>query len=293
MIHRNKFGILPVSCLTIASLSVAIAARADSAPDYGDNAAAGHYVQVPDAKLYYERYGQGGRPLVLLHGGEYGYIDEFADLIGEMSKSRTVIAIATRGYGRSERGTVPLSHRQFARDAAAVIEAIFKNGEKVDVLGFSEGAVTAYLLVASHPQLFNKLVAIGGPLGSYDQPLSSIESEPLTPERMQKEVPDLVAKRKKIMDKPELWEPLIRELEQMYRAPFYVKQEEVRSIAQPALVMAGDRDEYNSLPGIVETFHLFPNGELALIPGCGHVVLDCKANLVISIVSSFLDAPPR
>jgi len=271
----------------IACLS--LTARAESGPDYGANAAAGHYVHVPDAKLYYEQYGEGGRPLVLLHGGEYGYIDEFADLIREMSKSRTVIAIATRGYGRSERGTVPLSHRQFAQDAAAVIEAIFKNGEKVDVLGFSEGAVTAYLLVASHPQLFNKLVAIGGPLGSYDQPLSSIESEPLTPERMQKEVPDLVAKRKKIMDKPELWEPLIRELEQMYRAPFYVRQEEVRSIALPTLVMAGDRDQYNSLPGIVETFHLFPKGELALIPGCGHVVLDCKANLVISMVSAFLD----
>ena len=129
------------------------------------------------------------------------------------------------------------------------------------VLGFSEGAVTAYLLVASHPQLFNKLVAIGGPLGSYDPPLSIIESE-----------------------------PLIREMEQMYRAPFYVRQEEVQSIALPALVMAGDRDQYNSLPGIVETFHLFPKGELALIPGCGHVVLDCKVNLVIGIVKGFLDS---
>ena len=67
---------------------------------YGSNAAAGHYVRTPDAKIYYERYGAGGRPLVLLHGGEYGYIDEFADLIREMSKSRTVIAIATRGYGK-------------------------------------------------------------------------------------------------------------------------------------------------------------------------------------------------
>ena len=100
-------------------------------------------MQVPDAKLYYEQYGQGGRPLVLLHGGEYGYIDEFADLIREMSTHRTVVAIATRGYGRSERGTLPLSHRLFAQDAAAVVQAVFKTGEKVDVLGFSEGAITS------------------------------------------------------------------------------------------------------------------------------------------------------
>jgi pimeloyl-ACP methyl ester carboxylesterase len=97
-------------------------------------------VQTADAKIYYERYGTGGTPLVLLHGGEYGYIDEFADFIHEMSASRTVIAIATRGYGRSERGSAPLSHRQFAADAFAVVQDVFKDGEKVDVLGFSEGA---------------------------------------------------------------------------------------------------------------------------------------------------------
>ena len=68
-------------------------------PQYGSDATAGHYVQTSDAKIYYERYGDGGRPLVLLHGGEYGYIDEFGELIREMGKRHTVIA--TRGYGRS------------------------------------------------------------------------------------------------------------------------------------------------------------------------------------------------
>ncbi len=126
-------------CIFCALFSVRLA-FAQAQPSYGTNAAAGHYVQTADAKIYYERYGTGGTPLVLLHGGEYGYIDEFADFIHEMSASRTVIAIATRGYGRSERGSAPLSHRQFAADAFAVVQDVFKDGEKVDVLGFSEGA---------------------------------------------------------------------------------------------------------------------------------------------------------
>lgn len=75
---------------------------------------------------------------------------------------------------------------------------------------------------------------------------------------MQKQVPDLVAKRKAIMAKPEQWEPLIRELEQMYHAPAYVKQKEVKSIPIPTLIMAGDRDYYNQLSGLVDTFHLLP-----------------------------------
>lgn len=204
-----------VKAQTLTGDSSSQASGNAAVPQYGADASAGHYVQSPDAKLYYERYGSGGRPLVLLHGGEYGYIDEFGGLIGEMSKRRTVIAIATRGYGRSERGAVALSHRQFAQDAALVIKNIFQNGEKVDLLGFSEGAITSYILAAAHPELFHRLIAISGSLGLYCQTMQSVEAEPLTPELMLKQVPDLVASRKKVMAKPELWEPLIRELDLM------------------------------------------------------------------------------
>ncbi len=68
---------------------------AQAQPSYGTNSAAGHYVQTADAKLYCERYGNGGTPLVLPHGGECGYIDEFGDLIREMSTRRTAIATST------------------------------------------------------------------------------------------------------------------------------------------------------------------------------------------------------
>jgi pimeloyl-ACP methyl ester carboxylesterase len=258
-------------------------------PPYGSNAATGHYVQTADARIYYERYGHGGTPLLLLHGGIYGYIDELGDLIREMSKRRTVIAIATRGYGRSERGTVPLSNRQFAEDAFEVIRSVFQNGEKVDVLGFSEGAVTSYILVSAHPERFHKLVAIGGPLGKYSNNVKYLEANPVTPESLQKQVPELVSARKAIMPKPELWEPFIRDLAQMYRVPVFVKQEEIRNISAPTLLMVGDRDEFVSLKGMIDIYSLLPQSELAMIPGCGHVVLSCKPGLVIAIAGSFLD----
>ncbi len=103
----------------------------------------------------------GGTPLVLLHGGLYGYIEEFGELIGELSKHRRVIAIATRGHGKSELGTKPFSYALFASDAVAVIH--HETEGKVDVLGFSDGAVTSYALASAHPELLRRLVAIGGP----------------------------------------------------------------------------------------------------------------------------------
>ena len=76
---------------------------------YGTNDKAGHYLNVGDAKIYYEVYGE-GIPVVLLHGGYHGYIDEFKKYIPVLSKQFKVIAIATRGYGKSEIGTKPFSY---------------------------------------------------------------------------------------------------------------------------------------------------------------------------------------
>jgi pimeloyl-ACP methyl ester carboxylesterase len=280
----------PLTLLLVLAFwtTASLAQAPEQSVPYGTNDQAGHYVQTPDAKLYYERYGEGGQPVVFLHGGEYGYIDEFAEVIRQVSKQRTVIAIATRGYGRSERGTRPLSHRQFAEDAALVIKDIFKPGEKVDVMGFSEGAITSYILASSHPELVRRLVAIGGLLGAYGASIEDMESDTeLTPELMQQQVPDLVARRKKQMIHPEQWDQLIRDLNAMYDRMVYVKQEEIRAIKAPTLIMAGDKDQTRK-EHFVEIFKLLPNAQMAIIPGCGHVIFRCKPDLSIEIMADFL-----
>lgn len=53
---------------------------------YGNNSKAGHYVQSGDAKIYYEIYGN-GQPIVILHGGIVGSIDEMHQFIDSFSKS--------------------------------------------------------------------------------------------------------------------------------------------------------------------------------------------------------------
>jgi pimeloyl-ACP methyl ester carboxylesterase len=273
--------------LLVVGLAPLIAQIDQAQIPYGTNDQAGHYVQTPDAKIYYERYGE-GPPIVFLHGGVYGYIDEFSEVIRQVSKQRTVIAIATRGYGRSERGTRPLSHHQFAEDAVFVIKDIFKSGEKVDVMGFSEGAITSYVLASSHPEMVRRLVAIGGPLGAYGAPIEDLESdEDRTPELMQKQVPELVARRKKQMIHPEQWEQLIRDLNAMYQKLVYVKQEEIRAIKAPTLIMAGDKDP-TSKEHFAAIFKLLPDAQMAIIPGCGHVIFRCKPDLSIKIMSDFL-----
>jgi len=150
--------------LLFASVQMGLGATTDeNAIPYGNNPSAGHYLQLEDVKIYYEVYGA-GHPLVLLHGGLYGYIDEFRGVIPELSRHYTVIAIALRGHGKSELGKRPLSNALFAEDSAAVIR--HATSEPVELVGFSTGAMAAYVLTINHPEIVHKLIAVGGPIAA-------------------------------------------------------------------------------------------------------------------------------
>jgi pimeloyl-ACP methyl ester carboxylesterase len=255
---------------------------------YGANAAAGHYLETDGVRLYYEVYGSGGTPLVLLHGGLYGYIDEFGELIQAMSQHRRVIAIATRGHGRSEIGSQPFSYPLLAKDALAVIR--HETSGKIDVVGFSDGAITSYLLAGEHPELIRRLVAIGGPRGAQDWTEAAVEEfRKSQPGDVEKNNPKFVADRKKLMPAPERWEQFVTRVMKMEGGAVKVTDQQIRSIQAPTLIVAGDRDPYNRTEKIVEIYRELPQGELVLIPGCGHVVLECKARLTIEAAAGFLD----
>jgi len=292
---RNDPKAMAIVCAVCVALLISLRAQGQGDSEkisYGANPAAGHYLRVDDVKIYYETYGSGGTPLVLLHGGLYGYIAEFGELIGELSKHRRVIAIATRGHGKSDLGTKPFSYVLFANDAYAVIR--HETGEKVDVLGFSDGAVTSYTLAAAHPELVRRLVAIGGPRKFSDwTPSAQAEFKNAKPGDVERDSPQFVAERKKLMPEPDRWQEFVERVNAMELGPVYVTDEQIHSIKVPTLIVAGDHDSYNQTTKFVELFHLLPDGELAIIPGCGHVVLACKGAFTTAAVGTFLDKPEK
>jgi pimeloyl-ACP methyl ester carboxylesterase len=125
---------------------------------YGNNPKAGKYALAGDARIYYEVYGK-GKPLVVLHGGGVGSTYEMAQLIDSLAKSYQVIALSTRGHGRSEIGHTPLTYEQKANDVYAVMQAV--TSDSVVVLGFSDGAYMGYKLASMYPARVSKLIAMG------------------------------------------------------------------------------------------------------------------------------------
>ena len=251
--------------------------------EYGNNPAAGHYFDVGDCKLYYEVYGQ-GKPLVLLHGGVYGYIDEFEPFIEKLSRSYQVICIATRGHGKSEIGHVQYSYDQRAEDAYKVIRSITK--DSVMVLGFSDGGFASLKLSASHPELVKKLIVIGaGDLPK--NPLGKHRYEQYSPKSLMKYDSAFFKSRLALMPEPNRWGNNLDMINKMYNEDF-VSMETFKKIKCPTLIMAGDKDEYTLTEDFVKCKKAIAKSQLGIIPGCGHVIFFCNFPAVWDEVEPFL-----
>jgi pimeloyl-ACP methyl ester carboxylesterase len=247
--RRKRAGML-VLLFVWAQIGLATSRHEKSIP-YGDNPRAGHYLQVGDAKIYYEVYGS-GRPLVLLHAGLFGYIDEFAGVIPELSRHYTVIAIALRGHGKSELGQQPLSNALFAEDSAAVIRHATR--EPVDLVGFSTGAMASYLLTIGHPELVHKLIAVGGPIASSGstEAAGAEASTYNNPAELEKQLPaKFVARRNRLYPDRAAWERLVLAFGKEEATEPDIPAKKVQSIQCPTLIVAGDQDDYTKLEHFV------------------------------------------
>ena len=105
-----------------------------------------------------------GQPLVLLHGnGENS--DYFHRQIAFFSQYYRVIAVDTRGHGRSERGTRPFTLEQFAEDLYDFLKS--RRISRANILGFSDGGNIALLFAMKYPEQVDRLILNGANLNPY------------------------------------------------------------------------------------------------------------------------------
>lgn len=113
-----------------------------------------------EGSLYYQERGA-GEPLILLHGnGESG--DYFKSQMDAFSPFFRVIAVDTRGHGRSLKGDAPFTLLQFSRDLRSFL--LQQKIEKGHLLGFSDGANIALLFALAYPEMVDKLILNSGNL---------------------------------------------------------------------------------------------------------------------------------
>lgn len=280
-----------------ATLNVGCGQQDESVDDVSDDVT-GEYASVNGLKLYYEIHGS-GRPLVLLHGG-FMTIDTFEPLLPALAATRQVIAVELQGHGHTADIDRPLSYELMADDVAALIKQL--GLENADILGYSLGGGVALQTAIRHPDVVRKLVVMSATYtteGWYPEvraAMGTIDGEALvgTPlhETYVKSAP-----------RPEDWVTFVAKMRQLLGVETYDWAEDVAAMKVPTLILVGDNDhlrpahavEMHGLlgGGKVDVYGTgaLPQSQLMVLPGTSHFTIANRTDLLLPIITPFLDAP--
>ena len=253
-----------------------------SSVPYGDNLKVGKYAQTSDAKIYYEVYGK-GEPILILHGGGVGSPYEMGKIIDDLKKNYKVIVMSTRGHGRSEIGNSPLTYKQKADDAVAVLNSV---GEKsVKILGFSDGAYTAYEIAALYPEKVERIVAIGaGTLqkGFFPDKMSLTDLEKFDSK--------FIEEQKKIRPEPERWQEFCDKYMKFWHE-MSVGEETFSKIKCPVLLIVGDEDDHAPVITVLQAHQIIENSRLCVVPKAWHAAFLDNYEVTSAAIFPFINSP--
>lgn len=240
---------------------------------YGFNDKNGRYANTGDANIYYEVYGE-GKPVVLLHGG-FAYIDQYKGYIPILSEKYKIIAIAHRGYGKSEIGTKEFSYRLLAEDLKTILQK--ESQEKAILIGFSSGAWLSYFMAIEYPEIIDKVVAMGGDLELAVKNKNTDNNEdankPSDAEldylsgMFEQFRPDF----KKIIPQPERWDEFIENIALLWSESCIGRLDDLEKIECPVLLLFGAQDPYCRPEHIAEIYEHIPNAQMKVVPNAGHL----------------------
>ncbi len=244
--------------------------------------------------MYYELHGQ-GPTLVLIHGGGSTINTSFSQLLPALAKHYQVIAVEMQAHGRTNDRNQPLSFEQDADDISALLDQLqVKNAA---IFGFSNGATTALLVAIRHPQQVTRVVAASGVYKRSSCAPGFWEGfKHASLDVMPQALKDAYLQ---VAPDPKGLETMFnRDVERM-RNFEDMKEEDIRSITVPVLVLHSDHDVAGP-EHAVEIYRLLPHGELAILPGAhgeymGVAETSQPGNTLpaatLTILTAFLDKP--
>lgn len=222
--------------------------------------------------LYYQEKGN-KEPFILLHGnGEDG--SYFKNQIDYFSDRYRMIAVDTRGHGKSPRGTAPFTIEQFSYDLYDFMEIL--EISKAIILGFSDGANIAMKFAMKYPDKVKALILNGGnlnPKGVKRATQIPIEIGYKIARRFASKSPD--AKKNAEM------------LGLMVNEP-NIERNELSKITAPTLVICGKRDMIKE-SHTKEIAESIPHAELSIIKG-NHFIANKRFVDFNKEVESFLQS---
>lgn len=246
------------------------------------------YVDVNGVHMYYEVHGDGS-PLVLLHGGVMTIELDFAALLPELVTRHTVIAVELQGHGRTADTGRAITPAALASDVVGLLDHL--GIDRAHVLGHSLGGGVALELAVSHPDRVRSIVPMSitvRPDGTHEEITDPSKHATSTRMPTPQDFADMTEAYKRLSPHPEHFDDFVAMLAGVASQLEGWTDEQLAGVTAPTLLMIGDHD-FTTVEHAAQMLRLIPGSQLAVLPGTTHMSITRRPDLVIPMLTAFLD----
>lgn len=224
--------------------------------------------------------------ILLLHGA-IGAQDHLQPLADKLTEKYKVLKFNFSGHGGK-----PFSGNSFSISAFAgeVLEFLDENNiDSVNIFGYSMGGYVAMHLAKNHPQRIQKIITLATKF-YWDEATVEKELKMLDAEKIEQKLPAF-AKVLQQRHAPNIWKELLSKTREMLTAmgkqnPLQLK--DYAHIANPCLLLIGDRDKMITLDETVDVFKQLPNGQMAMLPATQHPIEQVNLIVLAFMIKNFI-----
>lgn len=238
------------------------------------------YIEANGVSTWYEDRGDGD-PLVLLHGGLTDSRDFTGNLDALAGRFRLLLP-ERRGHGHTADMSGPITVEAMAQDTIAFVDKIARG--PVRLVGYSAGAIVALRVAVRRPDLVDRLVLISGAFDPDGLILRPTADAPPP-------APLLAAYAEVSPDGPSHFPVVIAKVARSAAQDPGLDPDELNTVTCPVLVVAAD-DDIVTLEHTLELYRNLRGGQLAVVPGTSHLLLQEKPQLCTRLVTDFLTTGP-
>jgi pimeloyl-ACP methyl ester carboxylesterase len=219
-----------------------------------------HRAQINGVSIYYETYGE-GPPVLVLHGAG-AFLETMHPFIRALAPTHTVIAVDSRGQGRSTDASGPLHYEQMADDMLALMDQL--HVKKADVVGWSDGGIIGLAMAMKQPGRVDRLMAIGA---NFD--VKGVDPKELDPEHFAQEASQAEPFYDAIAPDPKHFPAMLKKITTLVTTEPHYTAAQLGRIRAKVLVVAGEHDMI--LRAHTDALaHAIPGAREVIVPGASH-----------------------
>jgi pimeloyl-ACP methyl ester carboxylesterase len=236
-----------------------------------------HRAEVNGVSIYFETYGDGS-PVMVLHGAG-AFLESMHYFISALAPTHTVIAVDSRGQGRSTDSVDPITYAAMGDDMIKLMDTL--QIDKADVVGWSDGGIVGLDMAMKHPDRVRRLVAIGS---NYD--VNGVDPNGFG---FEQHAADIKRMYDAVAPDPKHFPVLMQKITHMLRTePNYTLDQLGRIRAETAIV-AGEHDVILR-PHTDALAHAIRGAKEIIVPGASHAGPLEQPDVYNKIVLDFLDS---